>query len=166
MILWISSSAEGRLNIRVWLCPVRGRSWKVSKKFSVFGAPRSARRIMNQVSFDDVIIFHVLRSESGIVALAKVVSEVYEDNSDIYGKDRYPLRVKLDFMTSLHGKDHNPIPLSVLFGKYNDEFSIEPYLKGIVLAPVSDRSFENIKGAFQYYQTINKMTPTAKKGEH
>lgn len=37
----------------------------------------------------------------GIVAVCRVVSEVYEDNKDIWGKDRYPLRVRIEFVPNM-----------------------------------------------------------------
>ena len=132
--------------MNVWLCPVKPRSWQIIKKFKVFGAPRRASRIMSKVKPNDLLIFHVLRPVNGIVAVCRVVSQVYEDNESIWGKDRYPLRVRIEVVPDLQRDGRNPIPLSILFGTNSGgEVSVEPFLKNVWITAVSLEQFESVK---------------------
>ena len=65
--------------MNVWPCPIKPRSWKVICKLKVFGVPSSALKIMHRVKLGDLLVFHVLRPVSGIVAIAKVASKVNDD---------------------------------------------------------------------------------------
>lgn len=138
-----------RLKVNVWLCPVKPKSWHAIKKFRVFGAPYSASKIMSQVKFGDLLVFHVLKPVSGIVSVGKVVSEVYEDNTSIWGKNRYPLRVKIEFISDFQ-REESPIPVCVLFGcRADSELSIEPHFYNVWIAPLSESQFENLKNQYR-----------------
>ena len=130
--------------MNLWICPVKPKSWRITKKLGIFGAPNRAQKIMKQIKPDDLVIFHVVKPVNGIVAIGKVVSEVYRDGSDIYEGKNYPLRIKIDFDSTLKIREHNPIPLNTIFGNISEEFSIEPYLN-IVLAPITKGQYENIR---------------------
>jgi len=136
--------------MNVWLCPIKARGWRVVKKTKVFGASSHARKLMAQLSLNDLLIFHILKPVNGIVAIGRVVSDLYIDNSDLWGKDRYPIRVKIELIPDYLRSNENAIPLDVLFGSNpEDEFSVSPFLKNTWVAPVSQKQFENIKRVFK-----------------
>jgi hypothetical protein len=82
--------------MKVWLCPVKPRSWNIIRKKKVFGAPIRASEAMQLIRPGDLLAFHVLRPTHGIVAVYQATPRVYEDYEDIWGKERYPLRVKIE----------------------------------------------------------------------
>lgn len=135
--------------MNVWLCPVKPRSWRKIKAAKIFGAPRRTSKTMSRVRPGDLLIFHVLKPVNGIIAACRVTSEVYEDYKDIWGKDRYPLRVRIDFLPNFQRDENNPIPLSSFFGKTtNKEVKVEPYLRNIWITKVSQDQFQVLKDLF------------------
>jgi len=78
--------------MNVWLCPIKPKSWRIIKTFKVFGFPKHTSKVVSKVRPYDLIIFHVLKPVNGIIEICKVASEVYENHSDIWGKNRYPLQ--------------------------------------------------------------------------
>lgn len=135
--------------MNIWLCPVKAGSWRIIKRFKVFGTPGFISKMKDQVKPDDLLIFHVFKPVNGIVAVGRVVSDVYEDHTDIWGRDRYPLRVRIEIVPGLQRDEIKPIPLSTLVSNYSDsELLIEPYLKDVWLAAISTKQYENIKKAF------------------
>lgn len=109
---------------------------------------------MAKIRPNDLLIFHVLRPVNGIVAVGRVTSEVYKDNSNVWGKNRYPIRVRIEFLSDQLRSTNNPIPLDALYGNDpHSEFAISPLLKNIWLAPVSVKQYENIKRVFSQDHT-------------
>jgi len=136
--------------MNVWLCPVKPKSWRIIKTAKIFGAPRHAFKIMSQVRTGDLLIFHVFKPLNGIVAACKVTSEVYEDNQNIWGKARYPLRVRIEFVPNFLRDESNPIPLSSFFGNpSNKEVKVEPYLKNIWITKVTQEQYQILKDLFE-----------------
>jgi len=136
--------------MNIWLCPVKPKSWRIIRNAKIFGAPRHASRIMSQVKPSDLLVFHVLKPINGIVAVCRVTSEVYEDHQDIWGKDRYPLRVRIEFVPNFQRDESNPIPISFFFGKpSNKEVKVEPYLKNIWITKVSQEQYQILKDLFE-----------------
>jgi hypothetical protein len=104
---------------------------------------------MQLVEPGDMLVFHVLKSINGIVAVCRVTSEVSEDYQDIWGKERYPLRVKIEFIPNLVRDESNPVPLSSFFGRAsNNEIKIEPYLKNIWITRVAKEQYERLVDIF------------------
>jgi hypothetical protein len=148
------------VNMNIWLCPVKPGSWRIVKNTKIFGAPRRASKMIRQVKPNDLLIFHVLKPVNGIVCVGRVVSEVFEDNEDIWGKDRYPLRVRMEFIPALCRDRSNPIPISSLFGSPStNEITVEPYLKGVWITKVSKRQYSKLK-------MILKKRRNAKSAHH
>lgn len=136
--------------MNVWLCPVKPKSWRIIKKEKVFGVPRHASKIIQDLGPGDSLIFHVLKPINGIVAVCQVTSEVYEDGQNIWGKDRYPLRMKIEFIQGLLRDENNPVPLSCFFGKTaNNEFEIEPFLKNVWITKITKEQYERLVDAFR-----------------
>lgn len=136
--------------MNVWLCPVKPRSWRIIKKLKVFGAPRSAYKVTGKIKPGDMLIFHVFKPVNGIVAVCKVVSEVYEDYEDIWGKNRYPLRVRIDFIPGKQREESNPVPLCLLFGcRPKGEISVEPYLKNVWITDVTNEQYQLLERIFE-----------------
>lgn len=135
--------------MNVWLCPVKPKSWRIIKNAKIFGAPRHASRTMKEVKPDDLLVFHVLKPINGIIAVCKVTSEVYEDHQDIWGKDRYPIRVRIEFVPNFQRDYNKPIPLTFFFGKPSDkEVKVEPYLKNVWITKVSRDQYRILKDLF------------------
>lgn len=136
--------------MNVWLCPVKPKSWRTIKTAKIFGAPRHASKIMRQVKSDDLLVFHVFTPINGITAVCKVTSQVYEDFKDIWGKDRYPLRVRIEFLPNFQRDENNPIPISSIFGKPSKkEVRVEPYLKNIWITKVTQEQYQILKDLFE-----------------
>jgi predicted RNA-binding protein len=136
--------------MNIWLCPVKPRSWQVIKNVKVFGVQRRAAKTINKVRLGDLLVFHSLRPVNGIVGVFRVASEVYEDNQDIWGPLKYPLRVRLEASPAFRVAIGNPIPISSLFG-YNNKADvvIEPCLKEVSLVKLSKGQFSILKKLFQ-----------------
>lgn len=144
--------------MNVWLCPVRARSLHKIKKIGIFGT--SSNKIISLVKPNDLLIFHVLRPVNGIVAVCRVISEVYQDSSDIWGKNQYPFRVKIEFLPDQIRQNDNPISLDILLGNDpNSEFTIFPFLKDTNIAPVSLKQYEDIKKMFLQSNPIQNNPP-------
>ena len=111
--------------MNIWLCPIKPRSWHKIKNHNIFGFPRHIAKVANEIKPNDLIIIHLLRPINGIVAICKVVSEVYESQKNLWGKDRYPLRVKIEFTPKFLRSSRKTIPLSSLFDIRSHDDEIE-----------------------------------------
>ena len=143
--------------MNIWFCPIKPRSWNIVKTFRVFGFPRRASKVVNEIRPNDSIVFHVLKPVNGIIAICKVTSEVYEDQSNIWGINRYPLRVKIEFIPNLTRDESTTIPISALFyeAKGSDEIKIEPYLKNIWLVKITHEQYKRLKALFKINSHAN-----------
>ena len=116
----------------------------------IFGAPTRAAKVMKRVEPDDLLIFHVFKPTNGIVAVGRVVSDVYEDNQDIWGKDRYPLRVRVEFVQNLLKEEDNPVPLSSIFNRSSkSEVAVEPFLKNVWMTKFSKEQYKRLLSSFK-----------------
>jgi len=134
--------------MNVWLCPVKARSWRIIKKTKMFGVPRNVHKIFTQVKLDDLFVFHVLKPINGIVAIAKVTSQMFEDYQNIWGKNRYPLRVNIKILQQYLENENGYIPLSALIGAKNSEIEIEPYLRNIWITKITKKQYRNLQEYF------------------
>lgn len=136
--------------MNVWLCPVKLRNWRIIKSRRLFGVPKRGLKTFNRVRPDDLLVFHVLKPINGIVAICKVVSNVFEDHNDVWGKTRYPFRVRIELIPGLVTKEDKTAPLSLLFGKVDIEkgIRIEPYLKNVWITRISEKNFRKLKEFF------------------
>jgi len=137
--------------MNVWLCPIKPKSWRIIKTFKIFGFPKRTFKVVSKVRPNDLIIFHVLKPVNGIIAICKVASEVYENHSDIWGKNRYPLRVKIEFIPNFTRDKNDSIPISLLFykAKDSDEIKIEPYLKNVWITKITQKQYERLEALFK-----------------
>jgi len=148
--------------MNIWLCPVKP-SWLIIKRKMTFGAPAHAAKIMKRVEPDDLLIFHVFKPTNGIVAVGRVISDVYEDNQDIWGKDRYPLRVRVEFVQDLLRED-NPVPLSSIFNQSSkSEVSVEPFLKNVWITKVSKEQYKRLLSSFKDNASSKRTTKGLRK---
>lgn len=140
--------------MNVWLCPIKPKSWRTIKTFKVFGFPKRTSKVVSKVKPNDLIIFHVLKPINGIIAICKVASEVYENHSNIWGKNRYPLRVKIEFIPNCIRDKNTPIPISQLFykAKGSDEITIEPYLKNVWITKITQKQYKRLETLFKNRQ--------------
>jgi len=135
--------------MNVWLCPVKPKSWRVIKKSKVFGVPRN-NSLIERVRPGDLLVIHVFKPINGIIAICKVVSEVYEDYSDLWGKGRYPMRVKIHLDQKFLLDESNAIPLSYLFSKnVSNDVEIEPYLRNIWITKISQDEYKILEEHFK-----------------
>jgi predicted RNA-binding protein len=137
--------------MKVWLCPVKPRSWRIIKNTKLFGVPKTGLKTISLVRPGDLLIFHVLKPVNGIVAIAKVISEVFEDHQDIWGRHRYPFRIKIEFNSRFIKNEKECIPLRILFGKIQgkEDIWIEPYLKNIWITQISNTQYQKLKNHFK-----------------
>ena len=133
--------------MNVWLCPVKPKSFRIIKALRVFGLPKNKANLAKQIKKHDLMIFHVLKPVNGIVAVCEVISEVYEDYQDIWGKMKYPIRLKVRFIPELMINEKEPIPLSCLFydTHESDNIVIAPYIKGVYITKITSEQFEKLK---------------------
>lgn len=143
-----TSKKQVGILMSAWLCPVKFRSWRIIRRRGVFGVPERARAILEQLNIGDYMVFHVYRG--GMVAICKVTSGTYKDNEDIWGKDLYPFRVKIEIIHDLLAEKKNPIPISCILGSnLSEEFTIEPYLRNVRIAKIGQNQFDRLLGLFQ-----------------
>ena len=130
--------------MNIWLCPVKPRSWSIIKKVKIFGAPKSVSRVFSQVRPGDLLCFYVLRPINRIVAIGKVTSQMFEDHQDIWGKTRYPLRVKIEIEREYLKKNNESLSLSALIKAKNPEIEIEPFLKNVWITKITKRQYARL----------------------
>lgn len=108
-----------------------------------------------QVEPGDLLVFYVFKPARGIVAICKVVSEIFEAYDDIWGKDRYPFRVKLKFIPGFSVDENRSIPLSSLYGTIDlvRGIEVEPYLRQVSITRLSEEAFHMLEGFFRARQT-------------
>lgn len=136
--------------MNIWLCPIKPRNWRIIKSTKLFGVPKRGLKIFTRVRPDDLLIFHVLKPINGIVAICRVKSEVFENHRDIWGKGRYPFRVKIEFISNLTRNESKPIPLSFFFGEINDKegIKVEPYLRNVWITKISNEQYKRLQKLF------------------
>lgn len=120
------------------------------KNKKLFGVPKRGLKKFNRVRPGDPLVFNALKPINGVVAICKVVSNVFEDHNDSWGKDHYPFRVRIDFVPGPITKEDKPIPLSSLFGKIDvqEGIRIEPYLKNVWITRIYDSQYQRLKELF------------------
>ena len=136
--------------MNVWLCPVKPQNWRIIKNTQLFGVPKRALKTFVYVQSGDLLVFHVLKPINGIVTICKAKSEVFEDHRDIWGKERYPFRVRIEFIPDFTRNESKPIPLSFLFGKVNNKegVKVEPYLRNVWITKISNEQYKKLRKLF------------------
>ena len=136
--------------MNVWLCVAKPKNWRIVRSAKLFGVPKRALKTFNLIRRGDLLVFHVLKPINGIVAACRVKSDVFESHQNIWGKDRYPFRVKIEFISNLTRNESKPIPLSFLFGKIDDEegVTVEPYLRNIWITKISNERYKKLLQLF------------------
>lgn len=137
--------------MNVWLCPVKPSSWRIIKRKKLFGLPKRGLKIFGQVRLGDILVFYVLKPVNGIVALGKVKSEVFESHRDVWGKERYPFRVKIEFIPQFILSENESIPIGSFLGRIDNEkgITIEPYLKDVWITRISYKQYQTLKELFK-----------------
>jgi hypothetical protein len=143
----------------VWLCPVRPSSWQTIKTSKVFGVPRQLKKRMAEVSQGDILVFHVVGPSGGIAAIAKVASDMFESHEDLWGIERYPIRVRIDPLFTRQARDL--IPLSCLLGsrQHRGKSVIEPYLGNVWITKLTGHQYDVLKNVFAS-QAVRTRTGT------
>ena len=81
--------------------------------------------------------------------MARVTSEVFESQKDIWGVGQYPLRVRIDFPSEWTMQTKHLIPLSAIFGIHGKgHVEIEPYFRNVSIAELSSSQFEVLRDLF------------------
>jgi EVE domain len=139
--------------MNVWLCPIKKRSWQLIRRYNVFGAPKHAGKLMEEVKIGDSLIIYVLRPTNAILAIYRVKSEVHNENRDIWGRYRYPLRVDLEILHDFLKEGYKPLPLSCIYGgNSRSNVSIEPFFKNVWLTKVGENQYESLLAFLDKYQ--------------
>jgi hypothetical protein len=122
-----------------WICPVKVKSWRIIKKKGVFGGAKKSLKVFEDLQIGDTLFFHVFRTKNGIAGKGRVMSKLFVDNQNIWGKDMYPYRVKVEILNDLLAEKKQPIPISCLFDNVIDqEITIEPYLRNLSIVRISE----------------------------
>jgi len=134
-----------------WLCPVRLPSWRKIKETSIFGVGPSQKSKLLEVGKGDFLAIYLLRPVDGFIAICEVISDPYEGHDNVWGKGRYPHRVKIKTLSKFLRSTKNAIPLSSCLGHnvVEEGLTIEPYLHRVALAKISHRSFQCLKHQFE-----------------
>ncbi len=121
---------------RVWLCPIRLKSWVIIKKAKVYGLPVGKKKHLDDLNIDDLIFIYVYPPKARVVGLCKIVSKPYFGYDNHWGKSitgsiKYPYRINLEILNNF---EKNDITLAKTIGYSNKtgSFTIEPYLKGVL----------------------------------
>lgn len=128
----------GCVCMKYWVCPVKPQSWRVIRNNNLFGtqSPKS----LQHVAVEDIVFFHVFKSNNGIIGMGVVTSKPFHDNQDVWGKDLYPYRIKIRIDCAVDSSKGKPVPLSCLFDSHNHEnLTVEPYLRSV---PIFEISYE------------------------
>lgn len=136
----------------MWLCPVKHKSWLAVRRNRVFGVPRRFKERMLEVKRNDILVFHLLGSgsSSGVVAAARVISEMFESYHDLWGKGLYPMRVRIEFLPGFTRSSKSAIPLNLLFGaNRNSSGTFEPYLRNVCMAQLTRQQYAILKALFK-----------------
>jgi len=132
--------------MEIWLCPVKTRSWQKIREAKIFGAPTKILKIMKQVKIGDILVICIISPKKGIIAVCKTISEVYVDNTDLWGKDRYPLRINLEIVYQFE----NILPFGLVYGgSLNKNITVEPFLKNIWITKMSEKQYLTISKNFK-----------------
>lgn len=106
---------------------------QVIRREEVFGAPLKRSSIMNELSEGDILVFCVLKPRRAIVSLYTVKSNVYLGKNDLWGKNRYPVRVKIKALK----KFKKPVPIVSIFGgNINENITVEPLLIDVYIQKI------------------------------
>jgi hypothetical protein len=128
--------------MKVWLCPVKPRSWRVIKRTGTFGVPKTEGR----AKLGDLLIFHVLKPINGIVAVGKITCEAFEDYTNLWGQNKYPCRFKVKIIFDCSERGGEAIPLSAVYGETNDpNISIQPFFKGVWITGITNQQYEKFR---------------------
>ena len=131
--------------MNIWLCPVKLKNWRIIKRVKVFGVPRHAYKTFSQVKKGDLFVFHVLKPVNGVVAVGKVISQIFEDYENIWGRERYPLRVKIEILDEYTRSEREPVPLSKLMGALETtEIEITLYLRNVWIAKLTEQQYQTL----------------------
>lgn len=137
--------------MNVWLCPIKANSWRIIKQNNLFGAPPRGRKMLSKVKIGDLLAFYIVKPINGIVAIYKVVSDIFEDSKDIWGRNRYPYRIRIKPIPEFHRDDGKAIPLYHIYGSFNEKkgIIIEPFLKGVLLVKLNNDQFVILQDLFK-----------------
>jgi len=137
--------------MKIWLCPVKPRSWRIIKSNKLFGVPKRALKAFCRIRPGDLLVFHVFKPINGILSICKVTSDIFEDHQDIWGKNRYPFRVKIELIPKFMRDKNQPIPISLLFykSKSSDEVKIEPYLRNVWITEITQKQYKRLEVLFK-----------------
>lgn len=82
--------------------------------------------------------------------MARVISEMYYDNENLWGKDLYPYRVRIEIVHDLLAEKRPPITSSSFFEiNTNKQISIEPYLRNVWIVPIANSQYELLTKSIQ-----------------
>lgn len=137
--------------MNVWLCPVKLKNWRIIKKKKLFGVPKRALKAFSHLRPRDILVFYILKPVNGIIAIGRVESKVFENYQDIWGKGRYPFRVRIELIPEFTTNKNESIPLSSFFGRIVNEkgIIIEPYLKNVWITHISDKQYQKLMELFK-----------------
>ena len=114
--------------MKIWLCPVKKRSWDIIKRNEIFGVSSFGEKILRKTKPNDLLVFYILSPMNKIIALCRVNSLPIKDATDLWGLGRYPHRIKIQMIKEFR----RSIPLSQLLGRRNQgDFEIIPYFRGV-----------------------------------
>jgi len=150
IIVGLKDHNTGLREMNVYLCPVKPRGWRIIKSRKLFGTVAREIKTFRNVQPGDLLVFHVLKPVNGIVSVCKVISDVFENHEDIWGKGRYPFRVRIEFIPNLIRNEKNPIPIGSIFGQSGSEgaIKIEPFLKNVWITKMSQEQYEKLQKLF------------------
>lgn len=111
-----------------------------------FGAPKNASKVFSQIKTGDLLVFYILKPKKGIISTCKVTSTIFEDHQNIWGRDRYPLRVRIHILREFPGNGSELVPLSAIFGApENSDIEIEPHLRNVWIVKITKNQYRNLR---------------------
>jgi len=127
-----------------WLCPIKQKSWRIIKKYGVYGVPCNRKNKLDALEIGDFLVIYVYPPVRGILGICKVTSRPYEDDEPLWGKvsgfAKYRCRIRVKIIPHYTFRTYEVVPLYKILGFENarEEYSVEPYLHGILFIKLSN----------------------------
>ena len=150
---------------RMWLCPIKNRSWNVIKKYGLYGLSIGKKKAYDKIKIGDTLLVYVYRPVGKIVGICSVTSIPFMDYKPYWGYKknggiRYPCRIKLKICYNLVDDYGIIMPLYEVMGYYDEKkgINVEPYFgSNIMFYRINEEVLEDIKRKIESASLLNSI---------
>jgi len=147
-------------SMRIWMCFVKRRTWRIMKKHRLLGVPERARKQIEGVLPGDFLLVYAGKPVNAIMAVCKVTSPLFTDTSMIWGDKDYPLRINIEPLQEFSALEDNPLPYSSIFDGQFSSSQFTPWFRGHSLIELTERNLQLFMKAARHQQD-RKVTTLA-----